>query len=159
MLTMTNILINFSAIVHWILRFFVAWSDYSMKESFIQPYNFTIEIVLLFASLVFIVGIIKGKLWAAILYFTSYALYLGIPLLEFIISNASNGFWNTLISNYNMLASIIGIVIAFLPFMYILANIGRDGNKKMKDMEWFFKKGNYERVYDERADRNQYKIK
>ena len=56
--------------------------------------------------------------------------------------------------------AIVGVVIPVLTFIDILLNKNRKaiigGNNKT---DWYYKNDQYDRQYDERADKNQYKIR
>ena len=40
----------------------------------------------------------------------------------------------------------------------MLVDKGRKANPKDKKTDWFFKNSDYDRKYDDRADRNEYKF-
>lgn len=158
MLTVTNFLVNAIAVVHWIFRFFVGWNYYEEKDFIVQPYSFAFEMVLLFLTVFIFIWLIKKKLWAALVYFIGYGIYYGAEIYNFVTNTTSQNFFKALLNNYNVVAAFAGLLVAFLVFIYIVSYKGKAGDKRMQSMEWFFKKGNHERNYDERADRNQYKF-
>ena len=57
-----------------------------------------------------------------------------------------------------LFVSFIGVLIPFLTVMDIFLNKNRAGAAKDKKTDWFYKNKDYDRQYDERADRNQYKF-
>ena len=59
---------------------------------------------------------------------------------------------------FDMLVMFVGIIIALLNFIDVLFNKNRKGSTKDNKTDWFYGTHNYEREYDERADRNQYKF-
>ena len=55
-----------------------------------------------------------------------------------------------------MLCTVIGIIIPLLTFFDILLNKHRTAGKNVKKEDWFYANEEYDRKFDERADRNQY---
>ena len=78
------------------------------------------------------------------------------------IYNSINGVADTLNASdsLELAISIVGVVIPILTFLDILFNKHRKsiigGNKST---DWYYKNDEYDRKYDERADKNQYKIR
>lgn len=144
-------------IVFWIFRAIVT-ALYTAGSSFpIQPLNSTWEIALVFASIPCVILVLKRNIIGAALYVAVYVSYFGTALY-----NSLNHVANTLNVNgtIDMIMSIIGIVIPVLTFIDILFNKHRKaiigGNN---DTDWYYKNKDYDRQFDERADRNQYKIR
>ena len=57
-----------------------------------------------------------------------------------------------------MLCILVGIIIPVLTFIDILLNKNRTLGKGKKKEDWFYNNEAYDRQFDERADRNQYKF-
>ena len=144
-------------IVFWIFRAIVT-ALYTAGSSFpIQPLNSSWEIFLVFASIPCIVLVLKRNIIGAALYVAVYVSYFGTALY-----NSLNHVADTLNVNgtVDMIMAIIGIVIPVLTFIDILFNKHRKaiiGGKN--DTDWYYKNKDYDRQFDERADRNQYKIR
>ena len=144
-------------IVFWIFRAIVT-ALYTAGSSFpIQPLNSGWEIFLVFASIPCIVLVLKRNIIGAALYVAVYVSYFGTALY-----NSLNHVADTLNVNgtIDMIMAIIGIVIPVLTFIDILFNKHRKaiiGGKN--DTDWYYKNKDYDRQFDERADRNQYKIR
>ena len=64
----------------------------------------------------------------------------------------------TLAGGANLIAICIGVLIPLLTFLDILINKNRRKFGADKKTDWFYKNEKYEREFDERADRNQYKL-
>ena len=144
-------------VVFWIFRAVIT-AMYSAGSSLpIEPLNATWEIVLLFASIPCIILVLKRNIIGAALYVGVYVSYFGTALY-----NSLNHVADTLNVNgqIDLVMSIIGIVIPVLTFIDILFNKNRKaiiGGKNNTD--WYYENKDYDRQFDERADRNQYKIK
>lgn len=144
-------------IFFWIFRSIIT-AMYSAGSSFpIQPLNLGWEIALVFASIPCIILVLRRNIIGAALYVGVYVSYFGTALY-----NSLNHIADTLNVNgtIDMVMSIIGIVLPVLTFIDILFNKNRKaiiGGKKSTD--WYYENKDYDRQFDERADRNQYKIR
>ena len=88
-----------------------------------------------------------------------YVSYFGTAIYNTMNNNVSSDGLN--VSNsLDLAVSIIGVIIPVLTFLDVLLNKNRKsiiGGKKSTD--WYYKNDDYDRKFDERADRNQYKIR
>jgi len=143
--------------VFWVFRLLVALFATIEKPFPVIPLNINFEIILLFVTFICIVLVVKRKILGAVIYMISHFAYYGVDLYKAITAMIEEG---ASISNYpNLLFSIIGVILPFAIF----ANIGLNTGKKIsagnnKNTDWFYKSKEHDRVYDERADRNQYKF-
>ena len=144
-------------IFFWIFRAVVT-ALYSAGVSFpIEPLNVTWEIALVFASIPCVILILKRNIIGAALYVAVYVSYFGTALYNTLNHISDN---LTAAGTVNMVMSIIGIVLPVLTFIDILFNKHRKaliGGGRSTD--WFYTNKEYDRELDERADKNQYKIK
>ena len=58
----------------------------------------------------------------------------------------------------NILLTFVGVIVPFLTFIDVLVNRNRNLGGGDKKSDWFYKNSAYDREFDERADRNQYKF-
>ena len=123
---------------------------------FAQPSNLNYEIIVLFLTLPCIVGICKRNIVFAAGYLALYATYFG-NTLYLVVQNATD-VGITLINSADMLCTVIGIIIPLLIFFDILLNKNRTIGTGAKKEDWFYANEEYDRKFDERADRNQYKF-
>ena len=149
----TYLLVMFM-IMFWGFRVVVAYMAGNGKSFMIAPIDLTIEIILLFITLVCIVLFIKRIIFGGFLYlaanFGYYGVYLYNSVMPLIRGNqlsVANGL-NTFIS-----------LIAVLLSVIVLMNLLTDKTKKPvdKQTEWFYANKDLDRKLDERADKNQYK--
>lgn len=156
MTSLLSYLLTFFGIVFWFFRA-IATVLYQLDyEFFATPLNTNIEILVLFATLPCIILVVKRNIVGAAAYFGIYAAYFGTALYEAIISAQATGL--NIVNSANMFCIVLGVIIPMLTFFDILFNKNRtlgNGNKKA---DWFYKNEDYDRQYDERADRNQYKF-
>lgn len=159
---MTNLfsyLITIWGIIFWFFRIAVAYCDTADINFICQPMNAQIEIILLFITVPLFVLIFKRSIVGATFYLGSYVAYFGTS-----IYNTVNNFMETtdgigMVDGLNMFAAILGIVIPLLTFLDILFNKNRLSVSKDRDSDWYYKNEKYDRELDERADKNQYKIR
>lgn len=156
MTSLFSYLLTFFGIAFWFFRA-IATVLYQLDfDFFATPLNTNVEIAVLFATLPCIILVVKRNIVGAAAYFGIYAAYFGTALYEAIVSAQATGL--NLINSSNMLCILLGVLIPMLTFFDILFNKNRtlgNGNKKA---DWFYKNEDYDRQYDERADRNQYKF-
>ena len=156
MRTLFSYLMVMLAGIFWLFRLVIAVTDTMSVDIGITPINSNVEIILLFVTMFAMILIIKRSIIGALVYFASYGLYFGTDLYNVIIKiinkSATTGEY------FNLLISLIGIVIPFLIVMDILLNKDRKAAVRDKNTDWFYTNEEYTRKFDERADRNQYKF-
>ncbi len=155
-MTLISYLLTFLGVIFWFFRA-IATLLYQLDISFFAtPLNTNIEIAVLFATLPCIILVIKRNIIGATCYFGIYAAYFGTALYEAIIDVGVTGLNVT--NSANMLCIILGVIIPMLTFLDILFNKNRTLGKGKKKEDWFYGNEAYDREFDERADRNQYKF-
>ena len=137
----------------WIFRIIVTLTSNLGIDIGCAPMNTNIEIALLFIVLLCIILVARNNMIGAIIYILGYGLYFGYDLY-----NSVNVIMNEGVVNYLQVGvSFIAVCLAvaeFFDMVYIKsrATFGSD-----KETDWFFKSKEYDRKYDERADRNEYR--
>lgn len=151
MVSVFSYLIIMVAGVFWFFRVVVTFM-YTMKMDFIiEPSNLTFEIILLFAALILMIFIVKRKIIGGLAYFVLYGLYFGTEVYSILAEGQ--------VANYpTLICSIIGIIIPVFIVLDILLNKDRKAATKNKKTDWFYGTDKFDREYDERADKNQYKF-
>lgn len=139
--------------VIWVLRIVVAIMTTLGKEFPITSFNITIEVILLFVTLFCFLFIVKRKILGALIYMFSYVGYFG----TYLYTKISSG--EIIPTDYsNILISVISIIIPILIFLDIGLNKNQKNFSLNKKTDWFYKNEQFDRNFDERADRNQYKF-
>lgn len=154
----TWMLVMFMALF-WILRIVIAIS-YEIGEPFggIEPFNQTMEIILLFVVLLCMILIVKRKMIGALIYLLAYAMYFGSDLVTGVTTLLSSDVDIIEISSYlGTFISLIGIVIPVAVLLDLLLDKGRKANPKDKKTDWFYNNKQFDREMDERADKNNYR--
>ena len=68
-------------VMYWVFRIMVALMTQMHQNFIVQPFNITIEIILLFVVLVCLVLIVKRKMVGALIYLVSYVMYFGSDVI------------------------------------------------------------------------------
>ena len=156
MVSLFSYLITFIAVMFWIFRVIVTIMFDWGKEFFAVPLNETLEIAVIFATLPCIVLIIKRNIIGAAAYLGIHVAYFGTALYESMNNINESGM--TISDAANMICVVIGIIVPILIFIDVLFNKNRSLGKSNKKSDWFYNNEAYDREFDERADRNQYRI-
>ena len=151
-------LLTFMGAIFWFFRAIATLMYQLDRDFFAKPLNEYMEIAVLFLTLPCLILVIKRNIIGAAMYLAIYVTYFGSVLLEAINNAQSTGL--NIINSADMICTFIGVVIPVLTFLDILFNKNRKagGGSKAKKTDWFYKNKDYDREFDERADRNQYKF-
>lgn len=150
--------ITILAVIYWFFRVMVSLM-YSMGKEFIcEPLDANIEIIILFLTIPSIIFIIRRNIIVATLYFGMYAAYFGSILYNSLTGIPAEFETWAFTDNISILVTALGVIIPFLVFADIAIQKSRF-QPKDRNTDWYYENKKYERKYDERADRNQYKIK
>ena len=155
MKSLISYLIIVFVIFFWILRIAVALTSTLNIDIGIYPIDITIEIVLLFVTLVSIILIIKRNIIGAIVYFASYFLYFGASTITQIISLSEGTLERA--QYLGLFVSIIGILLPIFVLFDVLFNKDRTNTRVDKKTSWFYDNKEFDRQLDERADKNNYR--
>lgn len=158
MKSLSNYLILFVAIIYWFFRVMVSLMDSMGKEFICQPLDPTLEIIILFLTVPSILFIIRRNIIAATLYFGMYAAYFGTILYNSLTGMPAEAETWAFGDAPSIFCTALGVVIPFLVFADVAIQKSRFSPAD-RDTDWYYGNDKYEREYDERADRNQYKIK
>ena len=116
--------------------------------------NITIEIALIFLTLISLLFIVKRKMIGAITYTVSYVWFFGADLISILMSGTLLGMTEAL----RLLSAGVGVLLPVMVLFDTLLDKSRKINPIDKKTDWFYKNEQYDRKFDERADRNEYKL-
>ena len=137
----------------WVLRIMVAVTTTLGKEFALTAFNINVEVILLFVTLFCFIFIVKRKIIGALVYMLTYVGYFG----TYLYTKLSSG--NIMATDYpNILVSILSVIIPIIIFLDIGLNRNQKNFSLHKKTDWFYKNEEFDRKFDERADRNQYKF-
>lgn len=154
---LTYLLVIFM-IIFWAIRIIITISS-QLGNSFmgVVPNNETMEMIVLFGTLICLVLIVKRKLVGSLLYIVLHAIYFGGDITNKLNLMASNEVL-TVSQNTEMMFSIIGIILPLAVLIDLLLDKSRRQNPTDKKTDWFYKDEKFDRELDERADKNNYRI-
>lgn len=156
MTSLFSYLLTFLAIIFWAFRA-IATLLYQLEfEFFATPLSDNLEILVLFATLPCLILVVKRNIIGAAAYLGIYGAYFGTALYNSLLEVQGAGL--TIGNSANMIFVVVGIIIPLLTFLDILVNKNRGLGKGSKDTDWFYKNKEFDREFDERADRNQYRL-
>ena len=120
--------------------------------------NIAIEIALIFLTLLCLLLVVKRKLLGALIYVISHGWYYGVGLFNTIYGVLVNGETINLNNSLGILVSALGVILPLMVLLDTLADKSRKINPTDKKTDWFYKNEQFDRKFDERADRNEYKF-
>lgn len=145
-------------IIFWITRIIITISA-QLGNSFmgVVPSNETIEMIVLFGTLICLILIAKRKLVGSLLYIVLHAIYFGGDITNKLNLLANNEVL-TVSQTTELFFSVIGIILPLAVLIDLLLDNSRKENPKDKKTDWFYKNEKFDRELDERADKNNYRI-
>lgn len=153
MRTFANWMVAMFMIMYWGFRVVVAYQAANYADFFVKPINLTVEIILLFVTVVCIILVFKRKLIGGIIYFLSYLAYFGTDLFKAIMPVFSGE--DVSVDYMSAFTSFLAIVLAFAVLLDLAVDKGR--KPKDKKTDWFYTNKEYDRQLDDRADKNNYR--
>ena len=155
MRAMSNYISAIFMSIYWIFRIVVSYMNATGKDFLVTPLNPTIEIVLLFVTLICIILVIANKRIGGLIYGISYIAYFGADVINTIVPQIKNYSFDFNMS-MNTMFSAVAVILAIIVLINMLAEDIKP--KQQKNTDWFYENKDYERKLDERADKNNYKL-
>lgn len=150
-------LLVFFMVMFWVFRIIVAFTATMGLEMPFVPLNQSLEIILLFVTLVCIILVVKRKLLGAIIYVAGYGMYFGADIFN-LLKSLSDGSITIQITQYaSILISFIGVVLPLCVLFELLLDKNRKAHPVDKKTDWFYQNEQFDRKLDERADKNNYR--
>lgn len=151
------LLVMFMA-MFWIFRIVVAFqAQYEQDFGGFIAFNMTIEVILLFVTILCMALVLRRNIIGGIIYLGSYGYYFGGYILTNAIPTLINGETLSMGVLQNAMVAAVGLLIALFVFFDLLIARVRRRDPKDKKTDWYFQNEKYDRKYDERADKNQYR--
>ena len=155
MKSLASYLITMFTVMFWFFRLVIAFTTTLKIDIGIEAINLTYEVILLFITLFAIILIIKRNIIGALIYFASYLLYFGSEAFTLIMRLIEG---TLAVNQYMSLAfAVLGILLSTATLLDILFNKDRINNGSNKKTDWYYKNEQYDRKFDERADKNNYR--
>lgn len=138
----------------WVFRVIIAFNaQYGSDFGGFIAFNYTVEVVLLFVTIIAFILFLRRNIIGGIIYLVTYGFYFG----QYIFSNLFSGQNMSEMVLQNIMVSGIAILIALFTFFDLLITSVRKKDPKDKKTDWYFNNEKYDRKYDERADKNEYR--
>lgn len=151
------LLVMFMA-MFWIFRIVVAFqAQYEQDFGGFIAFNMTIEVILLFLTILCMALVLRRNIIGGIIYLGSYGYYFGGYILTNVIPSLVNGEELNMSVLQNAMVAAVGLLIALFVFFDLLIARVRRRDPKDKKTDWYFQNEKYDRKYDERADKNEYR--
>ena len=144
-------------VMYWVFRIMVALMAQMHQNFIVQPFNATIEIILLFIVLVCLILIVKRKMAGALIYLIAYVMYFGSDVTTKITTLIEDSSQLGLNDYTALIISLIGIILPIAVLLDLLAGKNRKAHPKDEKTDWFYKNEAYDRKLDDRADKNNYR--
>lgn len=149
MVGLISYLISFLGILFWMFRIVVVFSASMEMEFPFEPMNIHLEMVVLFISVPCFALILKRNLLGAFAYFITFTAYFGNDLYHGLTTGGG--------SIPGMLIDALGVILPLVSLIDIAINRNRYGTSEDKKTVWFYGNKKFDREFDERADRNNYR--
>lgn len=153
---MSYLLVMFM-VLFWGFRIMVAVNASLDSEFVVKPMDFTMEVALLFVTLLCIILVVKRQIVGGLLYVFSYGLYFGVDLYNILMpiiqGTATLGFEQVT----PLFFSAIGMALPLFVLLEMLFDKNSQNHPTDKKTDWFYKNEEYDREMDERADKNNYR--
>lgn len=152
----TYLLVMFM-VLFWIIRIVITLASQLGRDFLgMVPINESFEIVILFATLVCLILVVKRKLIGNLLYLALHAIYFGEDVANKLSTITNNGSLS-LAESTELLVSVLGIILPLIVLIDLLLDKNRKNNPKDKKTDWFYKNEDFDRKLDDRADKNNYR--
>lgn len=156
-MSLVSYLITMFAGMFWIFRVIVAVTTSLNIDIGITSPDLTVEIIMLFVTLFCLALVVRRNLLGAILYVIAYVWYFGTDIFNAFMQVQTG---QALASDqaFKVFIAFIAVILAVATLVDITINKNRKGSTKNKKTDWFYKGEQFDREFDERADRNNYKF-
>lgn len=155
-------LIAIFMIMFWLFRAVVALcTQYSIDLLGITSYNFNIEVIIAFVTLICIVLVVKRKMVGSLIYLVINGAYFGEHLVSFFMQYFQGQNTINMDMSLNLISDVVAIVLALFTVMDMLVDKGRKINPVDGKTDWYFKNEKYDEELskrDNREDNNEYKF-
>ena len=151
------LLVMFMA-MFWLFRIVVAFqAQYENDFGGFIAFNMTVEVILLFVVIVCMALVLRRNIIGGIIYLISYGYYFGGYILTNGIPAISSGGTLGMSVMQNTMVAAVGVILALFVFLDLMIARVRRKDPKDKKTDWYFQNDKYDRKYDERAEKNQYR--
>ena len=142
----------------WIFRVIVTLSaQYGSNFGGFVVFNNTIEIALIFLSLLCFILFAKRVVWGPIIYVLGYGGYFSSYIFSNVFPAITNGENLDIVIIQNSAIALLGLILGIVAIFDIAWEKTKMKHFSDDKTDWYFKNKDYDRKLDERADKNQYR--
>lgn len=152
---MSHYLIIMLSVMLFVFRLIVLFTTTMGIEFVVQSFNVNFEIAYILLMLVCIVLMSRSKLTGSVIFLVSSLLYLGPTLWNQFTYLADHQATMELATQ--MIVTVICLLIPIFSFFIIAFAKQQEKKPVDKKTDFFYKNEAYDRKYDERADKNNYR--
>lgn len=152
--TMSHYLIIMFMVMLLLFRFIVLFTTVLGIDFPVVASNEKIEIVMLLVALVCIILFTKTKLSGGIIYLVSSLIYYGPEFIKLMTASKTG---TSIDMAIQLVALMIELVIPIFAIFILLYDKKQEINPVDKKTDFFYKGDQYDRKYDDRADKNNYR--
>ena len=158
MKTLSSWLLAIFMFMFWVFRVVVAFQAQFEKDfGGFMAFNLKVEVILLFIVVLCMILFLRRNIVGGIIYIIAYGYYFGGYILSNAIPVIMSGETLSFITLQNTLIAALGLILAFLALFDLIIDSVRKRDPKDKKTDWFFQNEKYNRKFDERADKNEYR--
>lgn len=152
-----SLMITILSIAFWLFRLVVCVLETLEIDFICKSLNLGLEIAVLFLSIPCFIFVFKRNIIGAAAYMAVQVSFFGTALFNTI--NKVNAEQNLNVANdIDEICAYFAIALGVFTFLDVLINKYRKTiSKASKETDWYYKNDKYDREYDERSDRNQYR--
>ena len=158
----STLLLTLFMVMFWMFRAIVALcTQFSIDLLGVVAYDFNMEVIIAFATLVCIILFVKRNIIGALAYLTLYGVYFGEHFIANIMTLIQGQAYIDLAFSINLLIDFVAIVLALFALGDLLIDKKRKVNPIDKKTDWYFKNEKYDeelKARDQREDKNEYKF-
>lgn len=152
--TMSHYLIIMFMVMLLLFRFVVLFTTVLGIDFPVVSNNESLEIGMLLVTLVCIILFTKTKLSGGIIYLVSSLIYYGPEFIKLMTASKTG---TTMDMAIQLVVLMIEIVIPIFALFILLYDKKQEINPVDKKTDFFYKGDQYDRKYDDRADKNNYR--
>ena len=151
-------LLAFFMVMFWIFRIIVTISaQYGNTFGGFIVFNNTVEIIMLFVTLLAFVLYIRRNVLGGLIYLFGYGYYFGSYIIANAVPALIEGEALEMEVMQNTIIAMLGIILGVILVLDILVEKARRKHYSDQKTDWFFDNKDYDRKLDDRADKNQYR--
>ena len=149
-------------VMFWLFRAIVALcTQFSIDLLGIVAYDFNMEVIIAFGTLLCILLVVKRKMIGSLLYLMLYGVYFGEHFITNIIFLVQGQALFDISFSMNLFVDVVAILLAIFVLLDMLVDKGRKANPIDRKTDWYFKNEKYDeelKKRDQREDNNEYKF-